>query len=674
VRRRFSFDAGDLDVLEDWIHDLGVRWGFDADHRRAQGLPALDANTWQVGLERLLLGVAMADEDLRRFADVVPYDGVEGRTSDLAGRLAELVERLDDATATMVDPRPVDAWRRAITDAADVLTHTDGDQLWQRVQLHRVLDDLVAEATSNGVVSPVALSLAEVTALLSQRLGGRPTTTSHRTGDLTVCTLVPMRSVPHRVVCLLGLDDGAFPRRVVPDDDDLLQFAPRVGDRDPRSEDRQLLLDALLAARDTLVVTYAGRDERTNEARPPAVPVDELLDVVDRTVATADDRRPREHVTVRHPLAEHDPRNFVPGGLRHGVPWGFLPASLEAARARRAVPEPPRAFLAHPLAPMDEDLIDLDDLVAFLQHPVKSFVRHRLEVALPGEDDERSDAIPSSLDGLGKWQVGDRLLEAWRRGDDLEHALTVIRGRGLVPAGELAADDLADVRHTVERIVALCGRQGIRPGRRREVDVRIELADGRLLAGTVPDVDGWRVETVGYSRVAPKHRLASWARYLAVVAHDPEPPWEAVTIGRSKGRRGTKAQAVRLGPLTDRPNAAVAEHLERLVDLYDRGRRAPLPLYCATSAKVADNLRRDRPPGAYLADEWTTNPHVPFPKEDIDPYHLLVLGGVVAGDALLDEVCRDAVEAGWADDDRRMVAYAWRLWQPILDAERSCES
>src|SRR4029077_7109509 len=120
------------------------------------------------------------------------------------------------------------------------------------------------------------------------RLQGRPTRANFRTGHLTVCTLMPMRSVPHRVVCLLGMDDGVFPRRSPRDGDGLMLGDPHVGDRDPRTEDRQLLLDALLAATDRLIVTFAGNDERTNIARPPAVPVGELLDFVDATVRTPD--------------------------------------------------------------------------------------------------------------------------------------------------------------------------------------------------------------------------------------------------------------------------------------------------------------------------------------------------------------------------------------------------
>ena len=143
------------------------------------------------------------------------------------------------------------------------------------------------------------LELEELRALLADRLQGRPTRANFRTGHLTICTLVPMRSVPHRVVCLLGLDDGAFPRKAPRDGDDLLLDDPHVGDRDSRTEDRQLLLDALMAATDRLIITYTGNDERTNVPRPAAVPVGELLDVVGRDVL------------VQHPLQPFDPRNFT---------------------------------------------------------------------------------------------------------------------------------------------------------------------------------------------------------------------------------------------------------------------------------------------------------------------------------------------------------------------------
>ncbi|MGH8992037.1 MAG: exodeoxyribonuclease V subunit gamma, partial [Acidimicrobiia bacterium] len=332
VRRRFRLDDSDLARVEEWVAATGIRWGLDAAHRAPFSLERVEANTWRAGLDRVLVGVAMADEDQRLIGGVLPLDDVESGAIDLAGRFAELVDRLGDALAAFSAPQPIAAWAGAIAAAADSITATGPADAWQGAQLRRILDDMVAEATTAGDAHPTPLELTEVAALLADRLRGRPTRANFRTGHLTICTLVPMRSVPHRVVCLLGLDDATFPRRSTVDGDDLVSRHPCVGDRDARAEDRQLLLDAVLAATDHLVVTYTGRDERTNTERPPAVPVGELLDVIDRTVCLAPDagdpsgptppadpdgKAPpaRTQVVIQHPLQPFDPRHFIPGRL-----------------------------------------------------------------------------------------------------------------------------------------------------------------------------------------------------------------------------------------------------------------------------------------------------------------------------------------------------------------------
>ena len=175
------------------------------------------------------------------------------------------------------------------------------------------------------------------------RLGGRPTRANFRTGTLTVCTMVPMRSVPHRVVCLLGLDDGVFPRNPRPDGDDVLARNPAIGERDARGEDRQLMLDAILAAKEHLVITYTGADERTGATRPPAVPLGELLDSLDETATGADgspigraDTDPTPFAALRSPqrhTRDAGPTRAV--HLRSGRPAG-------RPRHRRA-PAPPTA-------------------------------------------------------------------------------------------------------------------------------------------------------------------------------------------------------------------------------------------------------------------------------------------------------------------------------------------
>jgi exodeoxyribonuclease V gamma subunit len=668
VRRRFELDDDDVARMEDWVAAGGIRWGLDAAHRAPYKLDTLDAGTWRAGLDRLLLGVTMTEEGERLFAGVLPLDDVESGAIDLAGRFAELIDRLREALDALSGPKTIARWAEAIADAADALAVPPPRETWQRAELQRILDEVAREAQVGGAAE-TALTLPEVRALLAERLQGRPTRANFRTGHLTVCTLVPMRSVPHRVVCLLGLDDGVFPRRAPRDGDDLTLEDPRVGDRDARSEDRQLLLDALLAARDRLVITYTGNDERTNIERPPAVPVGELLDVVDRTVRLEDPaRRAREQVVVRHPLQPFDPRNFVAGALVPARPWSFDGVTLDGARALCADRVPPGPFLAAPLPPLGDRLVELDHLVRFAEHPVRAFLRQRLGISVGDFYDEVEDALPVELDPLERWGVGQRLVTARLGGADIETAIAAERARGSLPPGVLAEGVLVRIRPTVEEIVA-CANAVLRPGAEPgSVDVKVALEGGRTLSGTVPGVCGDVLRTVTFSRLSARHRIAVWVRWLALTATHPDRPLEAVTVGRS-GERDARVAIARLpvlAPDAETRRRLALAHLRDLVDLYDRGMREPLPLSCLASAAYAQAAGSGRDAVAAGRGEWESSWN--FDREDRELEHQLVLGGVRPFEDLLAFAPREdeAGEDWFPDEPSRFGRLARRLWSGLL--------
>ena len=662
VRRRFRFDDGALEQLEAWVAGSGIRWGLDAGHRSAFSLGDVPANTWRAGLDRILLGVTMADEEDRLVGGVCPLDDVAEQMVPVAGRLAELIDRLGTHLAQLRRTQTVTQWRDAIFAAADALTATRERDDWQSLQLARMLDDVVDESEQDGKPSDIALSLSEVRALLEDRLRGRPTRANHRTGDLTVCTLVPMRSVPHRVICLLGLDEGTFPRRTTGDGDDLLDRDPHVGDRDPRTEDRQLLLDALLAAKDTLVVTYTGRNERTNEVKPPAVPIGELLDVVDRTVRGSEPRRSAlEQIVVEHPLQPFDPRNFIPGGLGHAAPWRFDATTLSGAQALAAGAESIREFLSAPLEPLAEEEVHIDTLVTFFDHPVRTFLRRRLDVYLPETGEETSDAIPVELDHLERWQLGDTLLRARLRSADQTRWTAAERVRGSLPPGALADAELTTVTEAVDALLSATtqtlesmGERDIAAGR-TSLDIGLPLPGGRSLLGTVSPLVGDTLVDVRYSKLNSKHRLAAWIRLLAATAMHPDRPLRALTVGRCRNKSKKDVTVSCLGPLGDTEQErreTAGSLLADLVELYDRGMREPLPLYCRTSGAYAEAEHGGKDGEGAARKEWVTS--WTFDLEDRDPYHQLVLGGALPYEDLDPEWC----------------VLAHRLWDPLLDAEK----
>ncbi len=678
VRHRFGLRDDDLSRLEEWIRECRVRWGFDGEHREAFRLGGVDANTWRTGLDRLLLGVTMADERERLFGGVLPLDDVEGGDIDLAGRLAELIDRLRRAVDLLAEQRTVDGWASTLAWIADALTTTSPHEEWQRAELTTILTSLVDEATTNGRVSPVLLGSDDVRSLLSDRLRGRPTRANFRTGQVTVCTLVPMRSIPHRVVCLLGLDDGSFPRHIERDGDDLTAQEPRVGDRDARNEDRQLLLDAFLAARDRLVITYAGHDERSNLPRPPAVPVGELLDVVDRTVRTTDGLA-RRAVVVTHPLQPFDAKNYESGRLVLSRPWSFDALHLAGARAALSPRSEVPPFLP---VPLDDDVasevIGLDALERFVRHPVRAFLRHRLGVSLWDRTHDPEDAIPIDVDALAKWDIGERVLAARFAGSDWEQCEAAESARGALPPAGLADPILAEMYESIEALLEAAGDSlgdVAVPGAAEPMQLCAELAGLPSVVGTVSGVHGDVLRTVTYRRIQPALRVAAWARLLALTVTEPERPFEAVTVCRSE-KGSTRLVAVsRLGPLgadARTRKAVAASHLEELVELFRRGMREPVPLYCKTSEAYASAARSgaEDAEGA-AAKQWESRFN--FSGEDDDAEHVLVLGSrltfadMVARSGRLDAAGVSGVTG--PTDRSRFAACASMLWDGLLEFE-----
>ncbi|MET0188184.1 MAG: exodeoxyribonuclease V subunit gamma [Pseudonocardia sediminis] len=665
VRRRFRLDDDALERISELVTAAGVRWGLDAEHRRPYKLDGVEQNTWRSGLDRMLVGVTMAETpgSPAWLGSALPLDEVDSSDVDLVGRLAEIVDRLGTTLDALTGPQPLSGWIDALTEGLSALTDTAPSDDWQAAQARSELSDVLHSAGPQA--GTVDLDLTDVRSLLAERLRGRPSRANFRTGTLTVATLVPMRAVPHKVVCLLGCDDGVFPRAGAPDGDDVLARDPVVGERDPRGEDRQLLLDAIGSATEHLVVVCSGADERSGAERPPSVPIGELFDAVDAcvrtgTVTAAGTELPAsEALRARHPLQPFDRRNFVPGTLLTPAPFSFDRAALRGAEAAAGDRAPVPLFPAEPLAGADLGrTVELDDLVTFVEHPVRAFLRQRVRVLPPQENAEPDDALPVELDGLDTWKIGDRLLADRIAGAPPQTAARAETLRGDLPPGGIGSRVLSEVGQNVEPLVAAA--VAVRTGEPGSQDLLVSLSgtsldgtalDGIEVSGTVPGIHGDTVVRVEYSRLKAKHRLRAWAQLVALTAAHPDRRWTAVTVGRGTGGVARST----LGPVDPgRARGLLAD----LVALRAEGLREPLPLPTDASAAYA----RARSRGVVVANALATAEAEWSKFESSDAAHVFVRGPKAP------LILRD--EPGAGAEPTRFGMLAARLWAPLLEHER----
>ena len=435
LRRRFGLDESDLPTLARWIRGANVRWGLHAAHRAALDLPPTDAadHSWLFGLRRMLLGYAAGRE--------VAWHGIEshgeigGLDAALLGPLAQLVARLDAAWRALREPAAPQQWRERLTHLlADFFDAGDDAEAALTVErLNTALTDWSDACLEAGLAEPLPLAVVAEHWMSALDAGGL--TQRFFAGAVTFATLMPMRAIPFRHVCLLGMNDGDYPRTRAPLDFDLMgrPGQMRPGDRSRREDDRYLFLEALLSARDALYVSWVGRSITDNAERPASVLVGQLRDHLAAGWHAADGSDLLQRLTVEHRLQPFSPAYFGTDGelFTYAREW------RESAAVR-----PADEAALEPLA--SDEPVTLDELSRFLRDPVKGFFRTRLGVDLSREEAVTDDVEPFNADGLRRWQRGDELItvqvRALAAGDDVgaarEAGLARIARRGdFAPGG-----------------------------------------------------------------------------------------------------------------------------------------------------------------------------------------------------------------------------------------------
>lgn len=631
VQRRFDISADDTDTIARWIDAAGIRWGIDGAHRAEHGQPRFEENTWRFGLSRLLLGYAMPGQERETYAGVLPYDEIEGSDAVLAGKLARfcgtLLPRLED----LAQPRTPGRWREALGSLLEAMLEAEGVAAVHHQRLRTAIAQAASDAEIVGM--DAAVPLPTMQRHVEARLEGDAPARGLLTGGVTFCAMLPMRAIPFRVVVLLGMSDGAFPRASRRIGFDLVAASPRPGDRSRRGEDRWLFLEALGMARDRLLLTYVGSSMIDNEPKPPSVALAELLDVLAESSGLSLDAL-RDRLVLRHPMQPFSPRYFAaaedPRLFSYASAYREGAQAIAAGRDRATFVPLLRRPLPPPEGPRE---VGLERLVRFFGKPAAELLKRRLGLFFEGAAEATEDREPMEATPLESWRIGDAILEHRLGGVGQERSRELLRASGQLPLGTTGEVRWEELSLKADPIATFAGL--VRGEPRPALPVDLEVADTRIV-GRIGDRTTKGMVTHQYSKVAPKHLLSAWLRHLVLgaLAPDDQPP-TTVLIGRPE-KQGT-VHVCTFGPV-----AEPAARLAALVELYWLGQCEPLLLLPKSSYAYARARRADETEDNALAQARVAWSGRGFPERD-DPYYERLFGThepLAAGWSPLDQPLR----------------------------------
>jgi len=509
VKEKFGIHQTDIENAERWIRDTRIRWGIDAAHRQKMGLPSVAENTWSAGIERLLLGYAMAGSNQLMFNGVLPYDNVEGSEIHSYGKFLDFLQMVFFYAGELNQPKQLRQWGTLLKRLLDDLFLAQEETEAEIQNLRNIFDDLGNRQAESGFEEK--LEFESIRFYINQRLDKLSFGSGFMTGGVTFCAMLPMRSIPFKIICLLGMNSDVFPREAQPLTFDLVAKNPRPGDRSRRDDDKYLFLESIISARNKLYISYIGQSIQDNSRIPPSVLVSELIDTVERGFELPG-RDILDHLVTVHRLQAFSPQYFQKGS-------GLFSYSEENRAAASFLDQnktvAPLITNALPLTPREKEelhSLDIETLIRFFSNPIRFLLQHRLGIYLEetvGPVDRREDF---ELNFLDQYRVGRNLVEVRMEGRNLTDYRPAQIAMGQLPHGDVGAFYYNELRRDVERFVnkieTLKGNKAA-----GHLEARIEMGECTLLA-RLPEIFDCGLLQVRYARQRPRDLLSAWIYHL----------------------------------------------------------------------------------------------------------------------------------------------------------------
>ncbi|PIE68529.1 MAG: exodeoxyribonuclease V subunit gamma [Deltaproteobacteria bacterium] len=563
VASRFSLNTSELEKISHWTEKAGVRWGLSANHRQNLGVHPFAQGSFRAGLDRLLMGYAVSCDD---FIDgILPFSEIEGKEAQALGGFCEFIDFLDRTRVVFDKEHSLTEWEFLLQDC---ISHLFIDDNSADLTELRVL--LASLSESERFTGPQSVEFQVIEDWFNGRSSESLSSSGFLRGQLTFCSMLPMRSIPFQVVCLLGLDDGVFPRSDRKDTFNLLAASRLPGDRSARSDDRYQFLEAILAARDTLYLSYCGQSEKNGEHLPPSVVVAELLELLDKGYGI-------KNIVVSHPLYPFSSRYFD-----NSCPdlFSYSEEDLSVAQSQQnlfdtpSLSESPFSWWSGTVEPAEET-VSAGELLEFYKNPPAWFVRNSLGISFNLDKVDGEDSEMFEPDSLVDYRVNETLFQRLffaEKKDDKEELLQKFQDAGQWPLGNPGKLRFYHHYKELEDFVAQAKSLPLGfplPDRSLAVEICCETINLCIGATLTHRYEGGNLQ-VFCGRLKGYHLLSAWICHLFenYQSQNPRSTWLLTREGCGCFQQKHVEEF-----------AATDLSFDHLVKLWQQGRRQPLPLY-----------------------------------------------------------------------------------------------
>ena len=481
IRQQFDISESELSYCRDLARASNIRWGINAKTRKNNQLPETEEHTWKYALDRMLLGYSLADSTLgadqgeqlfpsSRPLDLLAYSEIEGSNALVLANFKRFTDCIFTVNEWQKKTLSLDEWITESTRLLSQLFYEKNADSIEQQRLSNALADILTQATLAEFTQSLPFTVYQK--ILQQAFSGISANEKYLGYGITFCALVPMRSVPFKIVALMGMNDGEFPRQEQRPSFDLMSNNSRKGDRSRRDEDRYLFLESLLAARTKLLISYVGQSVKDNSELPPSVLVNELLEILAQYTG-----KDLEYWVTKHPLQAFSPRYFFESSHKdchkdshkncdeefsdekHPL-FSYAMQYVELQKDKTATPtHSSQHFIKSPLEPLDDSykILTLETLIQFYKSPARYFLKHRFAIQTFNEDNELNTREPFTLEAFKEREIRHLVLQC-QEGEDNEQSnkdkQLIARAKGLLPYGDIGDAIYEKEKHITETFIA----------------------------------------------------------------------------------------------------------------------------------------------------------------------------------------------------------------------------